>query len=95
MVFFFAENVDSFVDQLKSGGQTVASDVTAMKSRKQVSKTVAGKKAKVERKRSKNNNNNHLKLALVFGLVFGLLANSLAFAEEDEISCVHVSCIFA
>ena len=78
---------------MKSGGQTVASDVTAMKSRKQVSKTVAGKKAKVERKRSKNNN--QIKLALVFGLFFGLLANSLAFAEEDEISCVHVSCIFA
>merc|ERR1711899_37212 len=36
-----SKDVDSFVDQLKSEGETVASDVTAMKSSKQVSKTVA------------------------------------------------------
>lgn len=36
-----SKDVDSFVDQLKSEGETVASDVTAMKSIKQVSKTVA------------------------------------------------------
>ena len=35
-----SKDVDSFVDQLKSEGETVASDVTAMKSSKQVSKTV-------------------------------------------------------
>merc|ERR1712020_290066 len=36
-----SKDVDSFVDQLKSEGEHVTSDVTAMKSSKQVSKTVA------------------------------------------------------
>ena len=129
---FFAENVDSFVDQLKSGGESTAGgsftikpdnseslgkgtkiilhlkeDQADYREEKRIKeivkknsqfidypiKMLVRKKAKVERKRSKNNN--QIKLALVFGLVFGLLADSLAFAEEDEISCVHVSCIFA
>merc|ERR1712038_1247335 len=36
-----SKDVDSFVDQLKSEGEHVSSDVTAMKSSKHVSKTVA------------------------------------------------------